>query len=156
MHRVGALTQSVDLLPMIFDLFEIPYPDDELQGRSLVPLLAGEVDQVHDHVFARDAGDPASYLVRDLRYALILYEGGEPRALYDLDEDPHQTCNLIHEYPEKAAELIAAFRRFAETQRLQPLQFIDPGAEPAPVPSGPQLEISDGMREELKALGYVD
>jgi arylsulfatase A-like enzyme len=154
--RIGALTQTVDLLPTLFDLFEVPTPAEQIQGLSLVPLLSGDADRVRDCVFARDEGEPASYLVRSLRYALIAYRGGELRALYDLEADPGQTHNIIDAHPERADELIQAFREFAETQRRQPVDFIDPGAQPELLPGGPAIRMTDEMRRQLEALGYLE
>jgi arylsulfatase A-like enzyme len=153
---VGSPTQTVDLLPTVFDLLEIGYPAEEIQGRSLVPLLAGETETVNAFIFARDEGEPASYLVRDLRSALILYQGGELRALYDLASDPRQTENVMGRQPERAAELMRAFRDFAQTQRLPPTHFLDAEAEPATMPSRPHVPVSPGVRRELEALGYLD
>jgi len=155
-ERVGALTQGVDVLPTIFDLLQIPYPEEQIQGRSLVPLLAGDVEKVRDYVFARDLGEPASYLVRSLNSALILYRGGELRALYDLETDPKQTRNIIEEEPGRAEALLLAFREFAKTQRRQPVDFIDSSGEPTAPPSGPEIEFSEEMRRQLEALGYLE
>jgi len=95
--RVSGLTQAIDLLPTIFDLLEIPYPALGVQGRSLLPLMAGEADEVNNYIFARTAGSPPSYAVRDHRSLLILYQGGKLRALYDLEEDPRAVHNIIDE-----------------------------------------------------------
>jgi len=37
--RISALTQTIDLLPTLFDLLHVPYPEDRIQGRSLSPLI---------------------------------------------------------------------------------------------------------------------
>jgi len=153
--RVRALTQTIDLLPTIFDLYQVPYPREEVQGRSLVPLLTGEVEKVNDYIFSRTSGTPPAYVVHDLRSALVVYEGRGLSALYDLEADPWQTRNVIEEQPERAAELIEAFREFALTQRRSPLHFVDldaPAAEPPPVPEVP---MSEEDRRELEALGYL-
>jgi len=154
--RVGALTQSVDLLPTIFELLGVRYPQASVQGRSLVPLIVGETEKVNDFVFARSESPLASYLVRDRRWALILYEDGELRALYDLEADPWQSRNVIEAEPDAAAELIGAFREFARVQRLPPLCFVDADVQMAPAPGAPEVEMSDETRRELRALGYLD
>ena len=46
-----ALVSHVDLYPTICDLLQID-PPDWLQGRSLLPLLSGDVDQVNDEIYA--------------------------------------------------------------------------------------------------------
>jgi len=46
-----ALVSHIDFFPTICDLLEIDYPN-WLQGNSLVPLIEGEVEQIHDAIFA--------------------------------------------------------------------------------------------------------
>lgn len=157
---VGALTQTVDLLPTILDLFAIPYPREGVQGRSLLPLLTGEKEEVNEYVFARtDEGQPkypASYVIRNLRWVLILRQGGRDRELYDIKADPGQTRNVIAEEPEQAKKMVRAFRLFAATQARPPLDFVDAGYTPSPQPKAPPVRLTEDMRRQLRALGYVD
>ena len=153
--RVRGLTQSIDLLPTIFDLLEIPYPSRGVQGRSVLPLMAGETEEVNDYIFARTAGHPPSYAVRDHRSLLLLYQGGKLRALYDLEKDPRALDNVIAEEVERAAELSQVFRSFAEQQVAPPLDFLDPEAPPQQLPKVVEVEVTDEMRRSLRALGYL-
>ncbi len=154
--RVGALTQTVDLLPTILDLFQLPSPDRELQGRSLLPLLSGRVSRLHDYLYATSSGDTPSYLVRNHDWALILWKGGEFRALYHLRRDPRQTRNVIAQHPAQAARMADAFRAFAATQRMPPLHFLDPDAKPGRLPTAPEVTLTEEQRRELRALGYLE
>ncbi len=153
--RITALTQVIDLMPTLFDLFEIPYPEQGMQGKSLLPMLAGEVDGVNDYAFSRTVGDNPCYVVRDHRWALLLYQGGEKRELYDMEADPRQTRNIIEQEPGRAAELAAAFRAFAVEQRSPPLDFVDPDAEVRGRPGAPEIEVDEETIRQLKALGYL-
>jgi len=156
--RVRALTETVDILPTVLDLFALAAPETA-QGVSLVPLITGESPAAHDFIFARAKGRPESYLVRDLRWAMIFFQGGKLRALYDLEDDPWQTRNLIDDRPEVAERMAAALRLFAQTQRYPPLDFVDPNWRPTRqqvAPDFPKPEMSDDTRRELEALGYVD
>jgi arylsulfatase A-like enzyme len=152
--RVRALSETVDILPTVLDLFALPFPTS-VQGRSLVPLITGERRAVHDFVFARAEGSPETYLVRDQSWAMILFKGGKLRALYDLEHDPWQTRNVIGEQPQEARRLSEGFRRFAEMQSWPPLDFIDPDYRPRAKPRGKQPEMSEDLKKELKALGYL-
>jgi arylsulfatase/uncharacterized sulfatase len=154
--RVSALTQTVDILPTVFDLFAIPYARETVQGHSLLPILTGEAERVRDYLYATCRGPHRSYLVRDHFWSLILYEGGALRALYDLASDPSQTRNVVTQRPGQADAMIAAFRGFAGTQRLSPLNFVDPDARAEPLPPARDVELSDETRRQLKALGYID
>ncbi len=153
--RVRALTQTIDLLPTIFDLYHLPYPRESIQGRSLVPLLTGEAEKVNEYIFCRTEGDPPAYVVRNSRYSLLLYEGGKRRALYDLAADPWQMRNVAGKRPEVEESLTQAFRRFALAQAAPPLHFLDPEAEAPKAPPGAQIQMTEEMREQLRSLGYV-
>lgn len=151
---VFALTQTVDLLPTIFDLFGVGWKQDAIQGRSLLPLLDGSRKQIRDFVFARSHGAWPSYLVRNSEWSLILYQGGELRALYDLRRDPKQLRNVIAQRPETAARLAEVFTAFARTQAHPLAEFMSP--EAATSAPRPKRELPESVRRELKALGYVD
>ena len=153
--RISGLTQSVDVLPTLLGLLDIPYPREAVQGRSLVPLLSGEEEEVNECVFARAAGKPPSYVVRDHGSLLLLYEGGKLKGLYDLRRDRRAVDNVIGEEPERAEKLGAAFTAFAEGQTAPPLNFVDPEAAPAQLPDVEEVKVTDEMRRSLKALGYL-
>ncbi len=153
--RVSGLTQSIDLLPTLFDLLGVEYPERGIQGRSLVPVMAGEAEEVNDYIFARTAGEPPSYAVRDHRYLLLLYQGGKLRALYDLAEDPRALSNVVEQQPEKAAELVEVFRAFAEGQVAPPLDYADADAPTPELPPVKEVDVTEEMRESLRALGYL-
>jgi membrane-anchored protein YejM (alkaline phosphatase superfamily) len=156
--RVPALTESVDLLPTIFDLIGADYPANGTQGRSLLPLIAGDREAVKDHVFCRAGGRPAKYLVRNKEYALILYSNGEWRALYDLGSDPGQRENAFGAHRAVGEQMVEAFRRFADQQRRPPRDFLDPEAVMPPLPEVPEIEMSPEDRERVRRiadLGYL-
>ncbi|MFB3880784.1 MAG: sulfatase [Armatimonadota bacterium] len=152
--RVRALTETVDLLPTVLDLLALPIPKS-VQGRSLVPLITGETPAVHDFVFARAEGAPESYLVRDQRWAMILFKGGRLRALYNLRDDPWQTRNVVAQQSAQAARMAAAFTSFARRQQYPPLDFVDPDWKPERRPPAARLKLSNDQKRELKALGYL-
>ena len=154
-RRIGTLTQTVDLLPTIFDLLKVRYPRQWIQGRSLLPLVAGVTGKVHDYTFSRAGGRPTKYLVRSQSYALILYGNGEWRALYDLETDPGQRVNIIADREEVAEEMVKVFRRFAEMQRRPPVDFLDPKAKLPPLPRVREMELSPEQERQLRNLGYL-
>jgi arylsulfatase A-like enzyme len=153
-RRVPALTQTVDVSATVLDMLGMDRVRD-IQGNSLLPLMSGEAQQVRPTVFARAAGSPRSYLVRTQDWALILYEGGSLRALYDLKTDPKETRNVLDQQPEVAAQMIDTFRAFASTQKARPLQFADPAYQAPPGPKLRDQSLDTEMRRDLKALGYL-
>jgi len=157
-RRIDALTESIDLLPTIFDLLKVRYPADGIQGKSLLPVLSGEADSASDYVFCRGGGSPCKYLVRNKDYALILYSNGEWRALYDLKADPGEKQNAVEGHPEQAAAMVEAFREFADEQRRPPLDFLEPNAVMPPLPEVPEIKMSPEDRERINRiadLGYL-
>lgn len=153
---VDALTEAIDLLPTVCDLFEIPYPKEEVQGRSLLPLLAGLRKNAHPYVFSRSDGKPPCYLVRSQCWSLLLWGNGKWRALYDLKADPGQRKNVITQRPEVAKEMLEAFREFALAQRRPPLDFLRPDVKLTPLPEAGEVKLTPEVRRELRALGYLD
>ena len=155
--EVAALTQAVDLLPTICDLYQTPYPHEDVQGSSLLPLLDGSKSKLRAYVFAVSEGNWPSYLVRDAQWSLILYRGGKLRALYDLRSDPGQTRNVIAEHRETAAKMVAAFEAFARTQGRPLAEFVSAHAAAAapPAPRSRHSDLPEEVRRELEALGYL-
>jgi arylsulfatase len=153
--RVSGLTQTIDLLPTLFDLLEAPYPKHGIQGRSLLPLMAGGAEEANGCIFSRTAGKPPSYAVRDHGYLLLLYQGGKLRALYDLEKDPRALSNIIEQEPEKAAEMIETFRAFAQQRVAPPLDYVDPDAPAPELPPVQEVDVTEEMRDSLRALGYL-
>ena len=158
-RRVAALTETVDLLPTICDLFQIPCPEKEVQGRSLLPLVTGDADRIREHVFTRVSEDGGKYVVRGERYSLLLWANENWRGLYDLAEDPEQRVNLIEREPERTAELMQAFRAFAESQRRPPRRYLAGDAKlPPDSTEAEETErpvLSPEARKDLEALGYL-
>ncbi len=156
--RIPALTQSIDLLPTIFDLLGAQYPSTGIQGKTLLPLMAGDCESINDYIYCRAGGRPAKYLVRNREYALLLYSNGEWRALYDLENDPGQRRNAFTAKRGVAEEMVEVFRRFAERQRRPPRDFLDPDAVMPRLPDVPEIEMSPEDRERIRRiadLGYL-
>lgn len=124
---IDGLCQHMDLYPTICEMAGIAKPG-WLQGRSLVPLVRGESQQIHDAVFAEQTyhwnTSPRPFRsVRTTRYKYIrcyatecewgvdggptdrwyrsLGYGKSPHPteqLYDLTFDPHEANNLATRY----------------------------------------------------------
>ncbi|MFB3883448.1 MAG: sulfatase [Armatimonadota bacterium] len=154
--RISALTQTVDIAPTILELLGANTEDAPIQGQSLVPLIAKSSPRVREAAFAFAGGIPQSSLVRTQEWALILYEGGELRALYNLKRDPGETRNVIAQHPREARELADEFRRFASSLPGRPLQFVDSSYAVPPQPEPKQRSLTADERQQIRALGYTD
>lgn len=90
-----------DLLPTFCELAatEIPLGVD---GVSIAPTLTGHGRQLHRDFIIHEAGNGQSIIRDDYKY-VISRKG--PDRLFNLQEDPAETDNIISKHPELAAEL---------------------------------------------------
>jgi arylsulfatase A-like enzyme len=154
-HReYDALTQTIDLLPTVYDLFGMDYPRKRVQGHSLVPLLTGQAEEVNDYSVTR-SGRPDKYMVRDHRYSLLLYEASEHRYLYDNEKDPRQKRNILRQNAKKEEELIATFEGYALEQQRPVVAFLDLTLSPAPAQEEGRIKLTPEQEREMRALGYL-
>ena len=104
-RTVDALTYLYDVFPTVCDLTDVVCPDTT-EGRSLVPLMRGDVERVRATVFA--AYRDIQRTIRGSRWKLIRYYVSEETGagtnciqLFDLEQDPWETTNLA-DLPEHA------------------------------------------------------
>jgi choline-sulfatase len=138
-RSTAALVELIDLVPTILELCGVR-PPNNLQGRSLLPLLRGETASHRNHVISEYA-DNEEAMIRTARWKLIYSTGNRIRRdgydldqpqenpfvqLYDLDLDPAETTNLA-DRPEHAAlvrrltaDLAEHMKRTAREPRLVP------------------------------------
>ncbi len=151
--RVHDLVRSVDLVPTILDVLDIPCPDGRcgFDGSSLRGVIAGGTRAfpvAYSESLSDLAGYPGSPFANDSLYALndgrwklvARYEGlrAKPSWLFDLEADPGETVNLIHAHPDVERRLrrrLEALGSIVEADRSTPL---DPS-----------------VRERLRSLGYL-
>jgi arylsulfatase A-like enzyme len=94
-----ALVSQVDILPTICELLGIEKPA-WLQGRSLMPLLRGETEEINDHIFAEvtyHAACESMRSVRSKRYNYIRRYGDRRRpVLPNVDDSPSKSVWVKH------------------------------------------------------------
>jgi len=155
-RRISALSGTIDVLPTLFDILDLSYPKDVVQGTSLVPLIDGTADEVRDYVFTYAA--EAKYVVRSQDYSLILWEKNRWRELYDLNNDPRQRQNIIDARPDVVARMVDAFREHAAHQAQPPLAYVKHTSEVAPAPEPEEEDyrgLPEDVKRDLRALGYL-
>ncbi len=119
---IPALTAHIDLFPTLAELAGAVVPVKQVRGRSLLPLLEDPNAPWPDRYLFIHVGrwpkgaDPNDYkytrcAVRSARFRLVNF-----KELYDIQNDPHETANVIDKYPEAVAKMKAAYEAWwAET-----------------------------------------
>ncbi len=144
------IVQTVDLMPTVLDLLNIPAPEN-IQGRSLVPILKGETEHNFDLAFAEIRPD-INWKVQNPKYGIgmraVIYkewkyiqsDDGE-KELYNLSNDYKEDINLIHKEREKADELHKILNSWSSAVAFN---------------SGEKQEkIDSGRLQQLRSLGYL-
>jgi choline-sulfatase len=145
--RVATTVRSVDLVPTVLDLLEIPLgPGHEVSGRSLAAAFRGGPAPADEATYAESL-TPLLHFgwsdLRALREGRFKYIAAPRPELYDLKDDPGELKNLAQESPAKAGALRGALARRLEAER-----------KTATAPAA-AAAIPPELLEQLGALGYV-
>lgn len=122
--RQAELALNIDLAPTILDVAGVEIPP-EMQGRSLLPVLAGRANNwrrefLYEAFWQPYCKVPTIEGVRSEQYAMATYPGlDEVDELYDLRADPHQLQNLAaapahQETRGRLLDLLARLKREAD------------------------------------------
>jgi arylsulfatase A-like enzyme len=121
-RRLTALTQSVDLMPTLLDLFGVTLP--QVHGHSLLPLLRGEVEEVRPYaVMGLSQADGVEWALRTLDWAYLLplrtFLGDPPRKeqLFVKPDDRWEVNDVRQHHLELAEHAEQVLRTFAEAVR---------------------------------------
>jgi arylsulfatase A-like enzyme len=101
---VDAMVSHIDLFPTLCDLTGAPHPA-WLQGRSLLPLVEGATEEIHDAIFAEvtyHAAYEPQRAVRTPRYKYIRrYGARQAPVLPNCDDGPSKDYWLAHGWAER-------------------------------------------------------
>jgi len=102
---------SHDLHATLLDLAGIDYPE-EIQGRSLWPLVTGEIDDLHGDQLITSWSTRAC--VRDREWAMIVDTlAAEPKPeLFHSAVDPNESEDVAADFPEVLADRVSALEGF--------------------------------------------
>ncbi len=155
-RRIRALTQPVDLLPTVFELFGLPVP--ETHGQSLLPLLRGTATRIRDYAVSGMGNDESlEAALRGSEWSMLL-PAPQPSigAKYDPElylkpEDRWEVNDVRQHYLELADRLQKTLASFpAATQRAGP--FIPP-AIPDEETTDEQTPAQEKTTDEYRAPG---
>ncbi len=110
-NRVAGYNQHKDLVPTILELAEIDAGID-FDGRSLLPMIEGEVPSHASEFYITECAWMRKHGWRTPQWKLIRalepdFHFMPPVELFNLIEDPEESCNLAEELPEVVATLTA-------------------------------------------------
>jgi arylsulfatase A-like enzyme len=138
-----ALASHIDLLPTIAALARVNEPLPKgLEGRSLVPVLAGAGQRPREELFFHfphyDEGNdgPASAVISGHDKLIKNYETGALR-LYDLSQDYAEQHDLAGEAPQKVADLDRRLTAHLKAVNAQ-MPIINDHFDPSKAPAGAQ------------------
>jgi arylsulfatase A-like enzyme len=172
---INTIAAHIDILPTLAGLANAEIPKNQVEGRSLLPLIEGKADKWEDrflftHVARWPTGEEPdkfeflNYGVRNQRFRFVGPRGGgNPKknkkaaaqpaqgpkeALFDLEADPYQKTNVIGDYPEVAEKMKAAYEAFWKEAR--PLMVNETA------PMSPTKPFHELYEKQLKDGGIPD
>jgi len=132
----------VDIMPTVLDILMIKKMNKAIDGISLLPLILNKKTDYNNYVFSeRFFNRERQIAVRATGWKLIYNSYRKEYELYNLDEDPGETKNIV----------------FIEQERLKVLkQKLDDYINGALPLINKTKQAFDGQaKEELKSLGYL-
>lgn len=104
--KSNAMVELSDIVPTLLELTGLRVPED-MQGKSLLPILRGEASPDHHKDFVRSEfydtvhqeGHPHSWatMLKNDRYKIVNYHGIKDGELFDLENDPGEFNNLWYD-----------------------------------------------------------
>ena len=140
-RKIDSFLNSVDVLPTLLGLCDLPIPDD-VQGEDLSPVVLGEADDgPRQACFSISRNPPwvrfdwRGIRTEEWKYAATAYGDW---LLYNIKEDPYELKNLAssNEHREKKFELKNALKEWLGS-------------------IGDDFEIGDGVLTDAKWLRYL-
>lgn len=116
------MVSNLDFAETFLEIAGVPVPED-MQGQSMVPMLAGETPAdwrksfyYRYYEYPKPHKVPPHYGVRTERHKLIYYPRTDEWELFDLEKDPHEIRSVYAEaaYAETVKELKAELARLRE------------------------------------------
>ena len=98
----SVLTRTINIAPTVLARAGLA-PANGMQGQSLLPLVDKTLTQVLERLLIEEESQRSDFgmdrrvrmrTLRDHQYRLTLYDGQDWGELVDLQQDPHELCNL--------------------------------------------------------------
>jgi arylsulfatase A-like enzyme len=143
--RVSDITfDNLDMLPTIGAIAGLP-PQPRWRGRSMLPLLRDGEAMDEKPVYFYGISDWQIPVheggIYEDGWKLVLLPDEKHYALFNLEQDPGETANVISAHPEQAARMRAAYEAWRKARK-------------AAVPEVSASERRE-FEEEMRAIGYM-
>ncbi len=146
---IHAITMNTDLVPTALNILGLPA--DNMEGKSLLPLIKGETAEVHEYVID-EGGHGAQVALRtkkwkyiktleDITYQANFKKKKGDAELYDIKRDRGELNNVIDDNVEAAARLESLLAKWLAKRSN--------GAK------AEQIAADEDTKKQLKALGYL-
>ena len=162
---LGTVSAHIDILPTLAAIAGISsLPENQVEGRSLLPLLSGEKTALPDRYIFTHRGrwptgtDPdthqwKNFAVRSQRWRYVGPQAARkgstgPGALYDMQKDPGQKTNVAGQHAEVMKKMRAAYGQFWSEAR--PLMVNES------TPMSPTRPFHEWFAEQMKSSGIPD
>ena len=153
-QQTDTIAAHIDVLPTLAALAGATIPQNQVEGRSLIPLIENPKAEWEDRYLFTHKGrwktgaEPndfqwKGFAVRNQRYRYV-----EGTALYDMQKDPGQQTNIIEQHPDVVEEMRAAYDQFWKETR--PLMVNEDA------PMSPTRPFHVWFEEQMKAGGIPD
>lgn len=145
-RRVELPVEAIDLMPTIFEAagLDPPFP---FQGRSLLETARQPATGVSERARIAEKHDAVALQSGPWK-AIFPLARNEAPSLYQLQRDPEENTDLAAAHPEILARLWASYVAMRGGSRELSSKFVlQPDGQPP---------ADDELKEELKALGYVN
>ena len=118
-------TEFIDVFPTLVELSDLKAPDN-LQGKSLVPILTGKSKKVKEYAVSQyPRGKAMGYALRNDRYRYVAWYKNRNsikeqdiiiKELYDYKNDPEETVNIVGIERELAEDFQSYLNDFFDQQ----------------------------------------
>lgn len=114
---------SLDILPTVLDAVGIKTPADNFfDGKSILPLLEGKKDVLHQNLYWSEGGGTGEWAVRSGDWKLIVHKA--KIELFDLKNDVGEKTDLSAKHPDIVKQLTSLYDEWLD-EMAEPMQ--EPG-----------------------------
>lgn len=139
--KIESPVHTFDISATILDLLDLK-PDIDMQAKSLLPLINGDRANSWEYAFVESPGKRS---VRNGQWKMIQDDKEHSEELYNLQEDPSESRNVIFEEPQVARELRERIRGFVIANEMLSQGHV-----------ASREELDEETLRQLRSLGYVE